>query len=439
MTSLPAWHGEPTPSQNELLSQLAAMPAGEPFTTDLRQPRLARSVSAVIATFNRSPFDPDTRLADNPLYWAVTSLRGQAGDALAEIVVVDDGSTDHTPAVLAHLAGLHHPVPVRVIRLDTHAGACRARNSGAEASRCRWLYYSDDDCIAAPHATAGAAYVLAELTRRDDRAGALMTSCYYRTLRPAATLPRERIGVLHAASADFATGFHAMPADYLAPDPPVLGAARVLAPLPVGLIGGTALIDRDALARAGGFADLSYWRSGYADHLHLSADLAGAGARLYHCPDPRLSAVHLKFGAAGRYPAGSQEPALVPCLGRPLAELIVLSSVPRTYTGHRLPDSLFFPEQIGSFFAFFAARSASGGLAWALRSWREFVLAGAAPTLAVTEIPPLPGRIAAWRAGLASGAVFLSTTARPGLSRDQVSQMLKEITSACAQPPITRW
>jgi hypothetical protein len=108
-------------------------------------------------------------------------------------------------------------------------------------------------------------------------------------------------------------------------------------------------------------------------------------------------------------------------------------------TGHRLPDALFFPEQIGSFFAFFAGRSVAGGRAWALRSWLEFVTAGTAPTLAVTSVPPLPDRIAAWRRGLARGAAFAVTAARPRLARDDMRDLLGEVTDACGQPPLTGW
>jgi hypothetical protein len=267
-----------------------------------------------------------------------------------------------------------------------------------------------------------------------------MTPFYYRALRPSTVLPQQRIGSLDVTTADFATGFHAIPSAYLTGRPPVFGPAGLLAPLPVDLIGGTVLRDAAALAAAGGFADLSAWQSGYSDHLHLSADLAAAGVRLYHCPDPRLGAAHLKFGAAGRYRAPRRDRAsVVPALGRPFGELVDLSAAPREQTGHRLSDTLFFPEQIGSFFAFFAGRSRAGGRAWALRSWREFVRDGAAPTLAVHGVPPLPERITAWRSGLARGAAFLATAARPSMPRGQLSELLREVIDACDQPPLTGW
>ena len=61
----------------------------------------------------------------------VAATRGQA----AEIVVVDDGSTDETPAALARVEGivlLTNPAP---------RGLVAARNQGAAAARGRYLAF----------------------------------------------------------------------------------------------------------------------------------------------------------------------------------------------------------------------------------------------------------------------------------------------------------
>jgi hypothetical protein len=214
----------------------------------------------------------------------------------------------------------------------------------------------------------------------------------------------------------------------------------LLKPLRVQLIGGLALIDAAALRAAGGFADLSAWATGYSDHLHLSADLADAGAGLYHCPDPRLGAAHLKFGAAGAYPVHPGDlDATAGTLGRPFGDLVALSAVARTGSGHQVADSVLFREQIGSFFAFFASRSAAGGKAWATRSWEEFAAAGQVPTLAVAGVPGSAERALAWRDGLAAGARSLTCSSRDGLARGVVGQLLREVSDACGQPPITGW
>lgn len=170
------------------------------------------------------------------------------------------------------------------------------------------------------------------------------------------------------------------------------------------------------------------------------ADLAAAGAHLYHCPDPRLGAAHLKFGAAGAYPLDQGDlDAAAGVLGRPFGDLVALSAVPRAGSGHRVTDGDFFREQIGSFFAFFAARSLTGGRAWAVRSWQEFAVGGQLPALAVDDVPGPEERALAWREGLAAGARTLVRSARHSLVRDVAERLLREVSDACGQPPVTGW
>jgi len=75
-----------------------------------------------------------------------------------EVVVVDDASEDGSASIVEH-----HPV--RLVRLERHAGVSRARNAGAEASAGDLLFFTDADCLLLPDtlAVADAAY-----GRRDD-------------------------------------------------------------------------------------------------------------------------------------------------------------------------------------------------------------------------------------------------------------------------------
>ncbi|MBI5641753.1 MAG: glycosyltransferase [Nitrospirae bacterium] len=57
-----------------------------------------------------------------------------------EVIVVDDCSTDNS----AEITGLF---PCRLIRLDRHAGASRARNVGALSSSGEILFFMDADCV----------------------------------------------------------------------------------------------------------------------------------------------------------------------------------------------------------------------------------------------------------------------------------------------------
>jgi glycosyltransferase involved in cell wall biosynthesis len=88
----------------------------------------APSVSVVIPTYNRAAF----------LAKAVASIRAQT-HACSEIVIVDDGSTDATPEVVATLGE-----GIRYVR-QPNAGPAAARNRGVEEARGDLVAFLDTD------------------------------------------------------------------------------------------------------------------------------------------------------------------------------------------------------------------------------------------------------------------------------------------------------
>lgn len=96
------------------------------------------AVSLVICTRNRAAFLP-------ACLDAVTALRPTAP---WEVVLVDNGSTDETPALLAAFAE-DAPFAVTVVR-EARPGLAAARNAGVAAARGGVLAFTDDDCYPAP-------------------------------------------------------------------------------------------------------------------------------------------------------------------------------------------------------------------------------------------------------------------------------------------------
>lgn len=100
-----------------------------------RQPQL---VSTIIPVYNR----PEMVLR------AVASVLTQTYRPI-EILVVDDGSTDHTPEVLAELEAAH-PEEIRVFR-QANGGAGLARETGRQAARGAYIQYLDSDDYLLPN------------------------------------------------------------------------------------------------------------------------------------------------------------------------------------------------------------------------------------------------------------------------------------------------
>jgi glycosyltransferase involved in cell wall biosynthesis len=120
-------------------------------------------VTVIVPTRNRAEL----------LRQTLDAILGQVDVAL-EVVVVDEGSSDATPAMLAELDGPR----VRSLRNDEPKGVSQARNAGLALASTPWVAWCDDDDLWAPHrlasqlaaadATPGAQWVIAGDVTVDD-------------------------------------------------------------------------------------------------------------------------------------------------------------------------------------------------------------------------------------------------------------------------------
>ncbi len=84
-----------------------------------------------------------------------------------EVVVVDDGSFDDTPAVLARWVQ-HRALQLRAIRHDLQRGPAASRNTGWRSARGTLIAFTDDDCRADP------IWIQAALSTYASREGAIV-------------------------------------------------------------------------------------------------------------------------------------------------------------------------------------------------------------------------------------------------------------------------
>lgn len=95
-------------------------------------------LAVVVATKNREPL----------LRELLDSLEAQTSDAF-EVVVVDDGATDGTPALLEERAQ-GGPLRLRVLTHPASVGPAKARDAGWRAATAPLVAFTDDDCVASP-------------------------------------------------------------------------------------------------------------------------------------------------------------------------------------------------------------------------------------------------------------------------------------------------
>jgi|GEM_PF-2621339 len=108
-----------------------------PKTSPLTEPE----VTVLVVTYNRAGM----------LRQALASLLQQEtrGEFRYEILVIDDGSTDHTSRVVADIQAQAGAVPVRYVRQENR-GVAAGRNLGVRCARGKWIAFCDDDEVAAP-------------------------------------------------------------------------------------------------------------------------------------------------------------------------------------------------------------------------------------------------------------------------------------------------
>ncbi len=103
------------------------------------QPAHVPCLSVVVPTYNDAPV----------LRLCLAHLTAQTlAPAAFEVVVVDDGSTDDTPRVVAEAAAGR--VRIRGVRLDRNLGRSAARNAGIRAAGAPLIVFIDSDVLVLP-------------------------------------------------------------------------------------------------------------------------------------------------------------------------------------------------------------------------------------------------------------------------------------------------
>ena len=222
----------------------------------------APDVSVVVATYNRAPL-----LA--PL---LEGLRAQTLDRdRFEVVIVDDGSSDESAALLEDERD-RGGLDLRVIRREENGGLAVARQQGWHVARANLLAFTDDDCVPGP------AWLAEGIAAAERSPGAIVqgrTDPRRKDLERMSPLKRPFTRTLEIPR----------------PDPHVQ-TCNVFYP-------------REVLERVGGLDTVGFARLA-GDDADLAWRAIAAGAEVTFAPDARVEHAYLYLGPLGklRYAAG---------------------------------------------------------------------------------------------------------------------------------------
>ncbi|HEX8499710.1 MAG TPA: glycosyltransferase [Pyrinomonadaceae bacterium] len=250
-------HAQPFGASDFLSLARAAARTG-PAELDPARPVTA---SVIIPVFNKAEFT----------FQCLRSLVRELDFADAEVVVVDNASTDETRELLSHFRGL-----VRVIPNEENRGFVDACNQGAAVARGRYLVFLNNDTVVLP----GWLGALVGTAESDEKVGAVGSLLLY---------PDGRVQEAGAVVWSDGEAFH-----YgwgKSPDDPRFAFAREVD----YCSGASLLVRRELFERLGGF-DRRYAPAYYED-VDLCMGVRSLGSRVVYQPASRL--YHYEGATAG--------------------------------------------------------------------------------------------------------------------------------------------
>ncbi|MCX6808989.1 MAG: glycosyltransferase [Candidatus Berkelbacteria bacterium] len=327
--------------------------------------------SFLFVTYNRCPF-PD--FLKNPLTWAFqTLISNNCFNLIDDLVVIDDGSTDFTSKNIKWLEKTYG-LKINYYKNNARRDLSYSRGIGIKKTKNNLVFMGDDDCLYSNNFILGSMATYYFLSRKVTKNIAVINfPVFERCTYPKETTPINQIGKVFYNKTFFCYNFDKFPEEYMN-NPKYLQNKNLLMPFEVDTFAGVNLCDKSLILKAGNYLDLSAWGSGYSEHIELSRALTKHGFYIYHQPDPRISCVHLKYGANSRDKFDRRlSNKIINGVKYRLGELVDFSKKENLNTGTRQNNNNFHIIEIGSLFSFYLKISKKLGIKFAAKEYINFV------------------------------------------------------------------
>jgi glycosyltransferase involved in cell wall biosynthesis len=332
-------------------------------------------ISAIIPTYNRCPFNKkDRQYKYNPLYLCIKTLLLQKAK-LQEIIVVDDASTDNTEEVIKDLkkeAYGSKGIEIIYMKNKKRRGSSISRNLGAKQAKGKYLFFLDDDCIAAPYLTFTVEKTIKEIEKLDKNFSTMVLPAYNRRTYPNKT---EEVDLLSSTffKDNGKVNLKAFPLEYLKLKDKFLNKSlKILKPIKVYQTFGHFVIERKKYLDVGGFPEFATWPNKAGEEQEFACRLIENGYSLYYLPDPKAASYHGVFGARiGRFDGKDW---LAEITNRELSlEKFSIICDNGNLSGNRVNVEDYCYSKIISIFCITYKRNMKEAINWAKKSYQEFV------------------------------------------------------------------
>ncbi|MDP1728752.1 MAG: glycosyltransferase [archaeon] len=346
------------------------------YLDNFRLPHERLDVSAIIPTYNRSPYRPGSLRAElNPLAWAIKSMLLQK-PSINEIIVFDDASEDYTEEVVKSFMSEAQEKKIKLVYKKSlkHVGYGRAINFAVTLANSKYLFFIDDDSIVAPYASFGGVYTFEWLVSEGVNVGIINLPPYLRSALPENFVSKKEISQIDFFKGIYLSNKASFPLEYIRDEDKFIhDEYHILKPFPIQNSGGYTLCSKKVFVEIGGFPTTIYERFVEREFGCMAID---NGYSVYFQPDLKFHCVHGSYGLHNNRNFSGDDWFRRIGGQISLKKAMEICNEKRENTGCRINQKEFLYHSMAAIFSILYPRNNRGAIRWMRKVYDEFVLNG---------------------------------------------------------------